>query len=76
MDDLGMLSERRGSLKEMMSCLQKESDKAGLKINTDKTKIMADVPIPEDHTYRRHRRSTNSPFRPAHINLGSTNKRS
>ena len=44
-DDTTLMSEREEELKSLLMNLKEESEKAGLKLNIQKTKIMASGPI-------------------------------
>ena len=44
-DDTSLMAERKEELKSLLMKLKEESVKAGLKLNTQKTKIMASGPI-------------------------------
>ena len=44
-DDITLMAEREEELKSLLMKLKEESDKAGLKLNIQKTKIMASGPI-------------------------------
>ena len=44
-DDITLLAERKGELKSLLMKVKGESEKAGLKLNIQKTKIMASGPI-------------------------------
>ena len=44
-DDTTLMAEREEELKSLMMKVKEESEKAGLKLNTQKTKIMASGPI-------------------------------
>ena len=44
-DDSTLLAESKEELKSLLMKLKEESDKAGLKLNTQKTNIMASSPI-------------------------------
>ena len=44
-DDITLLSESEMELKNLLKKVKEESDKAGLKLNIQKTKIMASHPI-------------------------------
>ena len=44
-DDTTLMAEREEELKSLMKKLKEESKKAGLKLNIQKTKIMASSPI-------------------------------
>ena len=45
MDDTTLMAERKEELKSLLMKVEEESEKAGLKLNTQKTKIMASGPI-------------------------------
>ena len=45
MDDTTLMAERKEELKSLLMKVKEESEKAGLKLNTQKTKIMASGPI-------------------------------
>ena len=44
-DDTSLMAESKGELKSLLMKVKKESEKAGLKLNIQKTKIMASGPI-------------------------------
>ena len=44
-DDITLIEERKEELKSILMKLKEESEKAGLKLNIKKTKIMASSPI-------------------------------
>ena len=44
-DDTTIVAERKGELKSLLMKVKEESEKAGLKLNIQKTKIMASGPI-------------------------------
>ena len=44
-DDTTVMAEREDELKNLLMRVKEESEKAGLKLNIQKTKIMASVPI-------------------------------
>ena len=44
-DDTTLMAESKGELKSLLMRVKEESDKAGLKFNFQKTKIMASGPI-------------------------------
>ena len=44
-DDTSLMQESKEELKSLLMKVQEESEKAGLKLNTEKTKIMAPGPI-------------------------------
>ena len=44
-DDTTLMAEREKELKSLLLKMKKESEKAGLKLNIQKTKIMASGPI-------------------------------
>ena len=44
-DDTTLMAESKEELKSLLIKVKEESEKAGLKINTQKTKIMASGPI-------------------------------
>ena len=44
-DDTTLMAEREEELKSLLIKVKEESEKAGLKLNTQKTKIMASSPI-------------------------------
>ena len=44
-DDITLMSESKGELKSLLMKVKEESEKVGLKLNTQKTKIMASSPI-------------------------------
>ena len=44
-DDTTLLAESEEELKSLLKKLKEESEKAGLKLNIQKTKIMASAPI-------------------------------
>ena len=45
-DDATLMAERKEELKNLMMKVKGESEKTGLKLNIQKTKIMASGPIP------------------------------
>ena len=45
MDDTTLMGETKEELKSLLMMVKKESEKAGLKLNIEKTKIMASGPI-------------------------------
>ena len=45
-DDTTLMAESEEELKSLLMKVKKESEKVGLKLNTQKTKIMASGPIP------------------------------
>ena len=45
MDDTTLMAESEEELKSLLMKVKEESEKAGLKLNTQKTKIMASGPI-------------------------------
>ena len=44
-DDTTLMAERKGELKNLLMKVKEESEKAGLKLNIQKTKIIASSPI-------------------------------
>ena len=44
-DDIPLTAEREEELKKLLRKVKKESEKVGLKLNIQKTKIMASIPI-------------------------------
>ena len=44
-DDTTLMAESEGELKSLLMKVKEESEKAGLKLNIQKTKIMASTPI-------------------------------
>ena len=44
-DDISLMAESEEELKSLLMRVKKESEKAGLKLNVPKTKIMASSPI-------------------------------
>ena len=44
-DDTTLMAESEGELKSLLMKVKEESEKVGLKLNTQKTKIMASGPI-------------------------------
>ena len=44
-DDTTLMAESEEELKSLLMKVKKESEKAGLKLNIQKTKIMASVPL-------------------------------
>ena len=44
--DIALMAESEKELKSVLMKVNEESEKVGLKFNTQKTKIMASVPIP------------------------------
>ena len=49
-DDTTLMAEREEELKRFLMQVKEESEKAGLKLNIQKTKIMASGPITSWHT--------------------------
>ena len=45
-DDTTLMAESQGELKSLLMKVKEESEKVDLKLNIQKTKIMASVPIP------------------------------
>ena len=45
-DDTTLMAESKEELKSLLMKVKKESEKVGLKLNIQKTKIMASCPIP------------------------------
>ena len=45
-DDTTLMAESEGELKSLLMKVQKESEKVGLNLNIQKTKIVASVPSP------------------------------
>ena len=45
-DDTTLMAESKGDLKSLLMRVKEESEKAGLKLNSEKIKIMASGPIP------------------------------
>ena len=45
-DDTTLMAESKAELKSLLMKVKKESEKVGLKLNIQKTKIVASVPIP------------------------------
>ena len=45
-DDTTLMAEREEELKRLLKKVKEESEKVGLKLNIQKTKIMASSPIP------------------------------
>ena len=45
-DDTTLMAEREEELKSLLMRVEEESEKVGLKLNIQKTKIMASSPIP------------------------------
>ena len=48
-DDTTLMAESKGELKNLLMKVKEESEKAGLKLNIQKTKIMASSPITSWH---------------------------
>ena len=48
-DDTTLMTEREEELKSLLMKVKEESEKAGLKLNIQKTKIMASGPITSWH---------------------------
>ena len=48
-DDITLMAESKEELKSLLMKVKEESEKVGLKINTQKTKIMASGPITSSH---------------------------
>ena len=48
-DDTTLMAESEEELKSLLITVKKESEKVGLKLNIQKTKIMASGPIPSLH---------------------------
>ena len=44
-DDTSLMAERKEKLKSLLMKVKEESEKAGLKLNIQKTKIMASGPV-------------------------------
>ena len=44
-DDITLMAESEGELKSLLMKVKEESEKVGLKLNIQKTKIMASIPI-------------------------------
>ena len=44
-DDTTLMAKSTGELKNLLMKVKEESEKAGLKLNTQKTKIMSSIPI-------------------------------
>ena len=44
-DDITLMAEREGELKSLLKNVKKESEKLGLNLNIQKTRIMASCPI-------------------------------
>ena len=51
-DDTTLMAESEEELKSLLVKAKKESEKAGLKLNIQKTKIMASGPITSQHIHR------------------------
>ena len=49
-DDTTLMAEREEELKSLLMKVKKENEKVGLKLNIQKTKIMASSPITSWHT--------------------------
>ena len=49
-DDITLMAESEEELKSLLMKMKEESEKAGLKLNIQKTKIMASGPITSWHT--------------------------
>ena len=50
-DDTTLMAEGEEELKSLLLKVKKESKKAGLKLNIQKTKIVASIPITSRHIY-------------------------
>ena len=48
-DDTTLMAESKAELKSLLMKVKEESEKVGLKLNVQKTKIMASGPIPSWH---------------------------
>ena len=48
-DDTTLIAESKEELKSLLMKVKEESEKVGLKLNIQKTKIMASCPIPSWH---------------------------
>ena len=48
-DDTTLMAERKEELKSLSMKVKEEYEKAGLKLNIQKTKIMASSPVPSLH---------------------------
>ena len=59
-DDTTLMAESEEEPKSLLMKVKEESEKAGLKFNIQKTKIMAYVPITISHTANRWRNNGNS----------------
>ena len=51
-DDSSLMAESKEELKSLLMKVKEESEKAGLKVNIQKTKIMASGPIPSQQIDR------------------------
>ena len=51
-DNTTLMAESEGEVKSLLMKVKKESEKAGLKLNIQKTKIMASIPITSSQTDR------------------------
>ena len=51
-DDTTLMAESKGELKSLLMKMKEESEKAGLKLNIQKTKILASSPITSWQTDR------------------------
>ena len=52
-DDTILMAKNKEELKSLMMKVKEESEKAGLKLNIQKTKIMAPSPITSQHKMRK-----------------------
>ena len=52
-DDTTLMAESKGELKSLLMKVKDESEKAGLKLSIQKTKIMAPSPITSQHKMRK-----------------------
>ena len=56
-DDTTLMTESKEELKSLLMKVKEESEKVGLKLNVQKTKIMASGPITSWHRWRNNRNS-------------------
>ena len=54
-DDTTLMAESEEKLKSLLMKVKEESEKAGLKLNSQKTKIMASSPIIQSHHFMANR---------------------
>ena len=48
-DDITLMAESEEELKSLVMKVKEESEKVGLKLNIQKTRIMASIPVPSLH---------------------------